>query len=297
MASWQERINAEINRRAMPAQKPIEMPKAVSTVPSREELWKIRIAKVDVAIQELEPEQRNVFGLLDRIGARHMLEGIRDEVWEGNGRIVPVGEIGKHGRIKRGLSLRFDYEHSMPRVEGFYDTSKHFGFHEVGHVQNVSSLQGSQYTTSYSERKFGSYESHHPYTIVNGSLERSGGTAIEIAIVKREEEIYAYRNLPYCKFFLADTFKLNARSLDEAEAKKRLEEFLLAECVNRQKNGDTPAVILRKIQQNRESIKRAIKEGRKFYYDKYGKEIPYWRVCNSVGLVDIDPNFVISSSY
>lgn len=294
MANWQERINAEINRRELqvgkPVQKPFEAPKVAPTLFDEELFEKER--GIDVAIQKLKPEERNIFRLLDRIGARQMLSEIRDDVWGGKGEIDMVGDVvfgrydplwAPHGhenliRIKRGLRLEFKYEYPHPVWE--YKHDRKFGFHKLPYVsQDYYSLADGWQHSDYGEKtELGFYYAESGYKFVVGREIQGSSTGLEVSIEKGKERgpffflrVKAGTFGSYDRTYILNTD--NKKPLDEAEAKKFLELTLLEDCIERKKRRTLPTDISGKMQHNNTVIDQAMREKRKFRFEKDGQKL------------------------
>lgn len=268
MGNWQERINAEINRResqaGMAAQKPVGISKL-----SYEERMKI---EGDAAIRRLKPEELRALGLLDRLGVEHMLEEIRDEVWGGHGNISQE-EFAFEAWVGKDLCLEFKYSYPKPKWTHVYD--RKFGRHKVVHGGSSNTPEYGMPNASWSETKLGFYEAESGYKVIERYATDEGGEYLQIRIKK---DTYGFvLELPH-----SNKLKLNPQLLDETGAKKFIETNLLDDCIERKKNKSLPTDILERVRHNEIIIQQAIKEKRRFYFDENGNE-----VGSSLGLVQV----------
>lgn len=270
MTNWQERINSEINRRKLQTSAPTQKP--INATDWTKERQKI---EGEEAMRKLRPEDLRMLGLLDRLGVKHMLEEIRNEVWGGHG-IIRQQEFAFENWVGKQLCLAFEYKYPKPTWTYVYD--KKFGSYEVYHSQPATSRDGTSYDTGYSETKFGRHEAESGYGVIESCEFHETGAYITIDIRKDYQgfvlDVHNDNNL-----------KLNPQSLDETEVKKFLEKYLLENCIERKKGKDLPTDILEKVRYNQAIIEQAIREKRKFRFDKDGMRSIEWNAKSLLGLV------------
>lgn len=257
MTNWQERINSEIDRRrelqaSVPTQKPFN---ATDYIKERQRI------EGEEAMRKLKPEDLRALSLLDRLGVKHMLEEIRDEVWGGNGTITQESHAFEAWVGKR-INLVFLYKYPKPVWTCVYDTK--FGYYTEVHSQSNMSMGGSEYTTSYSERKFGRHELESGYRNIESYSLNETGEYITISVIKDYSGFVL--ELPHY-----NKFKLNPQALDEAGAKKFIEQSLLDDCTERKQNKFLPTDILERVKHNEAIIQQAIGEKRRFRFEKGGE--------------------------
>lgn len=226
MTNWQERINAEINRRAIDASKPVQ-----KTMSWEEKEKERRRIEADEAMRRLKPEELRALELLDGLGVKHMLEEIRDEVWGGHG-TIGTQEFAGENVIYRRIHLVFKYKYPEPNWTYTYD--KEFGFYKETYLSGSSGGSagengGGGASDSYSTAtRFGLHEAKSGYRIIEGSAFHEAGEYLEVGIARNYSGFYL--ELPHY-----NKFKLNPQSLDEAGAKKIIEKNFLDDCIERKK--------------------------------------------------------------
>lgn len=263
MANWQERINEEINRRATQSRMLVQ-----GSIKSFEIIEAERRKKeAEEAMQKLKPEELNALKLLDRIGVRSMLEGIRDEVWGGHG-VIETQEFTGENSIYRRIHLVFKYKYPEPNWKYAYD--KKFGFYEetykTGSTGGGAGENGGEAQDNYSTvRKFGHYQAQSGYGVIERCAFHETGEWLEVGIVR-----------DYSGFFLElphyNKFKLSPQSLDETGAKKTIEKSFLNDCIERQKNKYLPADLLERVEHNKAIIQKAIDEKKRFRFEESGEK-------------------------
>lgn len=115
MASWKEKMDAEIRQNVLNAQQS-----------------QARQAKEAQHEKRKSDEEARMFGLLDRLKIKEKLESIRQEVWE-DGEVRYFEDYGDHkeqNRIigynngqmtRKGYALRYQYQKSVRRSEPIYE--------------------------------------------------------------------------------------------------------------------------------------------------------------------------------
>lgn len=280
MANWQERINSEIKRREIETavQKLIETPKVVIPAISKEESERMRIAGIDLIIQKLSPEERNVFGLLDRIGAKQMLTEIGDEIWGHGSRVEPIAVEEVVTNIRRGSRLVFRYEHVELESTWTHHTKREFGsYEEISGGESHYSHGGEvSYGVVSKNKRFGWHEIPLPnsdYRYVSGFKMQQDSSIIDIYISRFGIKDKYHRRGEYSSFNFVLAFwggmksteplALNPKKLDEVAAKKFLEQNLLENCIERKTKGYLPVNLLAR-HLSKEEAERAVREHRKF---------------------------------
>ena len=282
MENWKEKIDSEIKRREIEVHKvllqPIEALKVIMPAMSEDEKEKMRIAKIDSTIQKLSQEERNAFGLLDRIGANQMLKDIGSEIWGNGSRVEPYG-INNRRDIKRGSQLVFIHEYADLDLRWTHHTKRKFGFYkEISGGETNFSHGEISYSPSSEQKRFGWHDVPDPssnYRYASGFEMKRDISEIDIYIQRSgvEDEYFRrwgdYKSFNFALRFWGgmknpEALTLDLRNLDEIGAKKFLEQQLLDNCIERKTKGFLPVDVLARNNLSKGQAEQAVREHRKF---------------------------------